>query len=76
MSLPAENVRQIDPSNSMEVAVEQRLVGLYSATKTLRDLSKKADGREVIGRRQCLDDLELVRDTISRILDEVGGKHG
>jgi hypothetical protein len=60
--------------NTVEVAVEQRLVGLYSATKTLRELSKKAEGREVIARPSCIEDIELVRDQLSRILDEVGGK--
>jgi hypothetical protein len=59
---------------TVEVAVEQRLVGLYSATKTLRELSRKPDGREVIARQRCIEDLELVRDTLSRILDDVGGK--
>ena len=63
-----------DPMTSTEVAVEQRLVGLYSATKTLRELSKKAEGREVISRQRCIEDIELVRDQLSRILDDVGGK--
>jgi hypothetical protein len=63
-----------DPMNSVEVAVEQRLNGLFSATKTLRDLSKKHDGREVIQRPKCMEELEMVRDAISRILDDVGGK--
>jgi hypothetical protein len=60
--------------NSVEVAVEQRLVGIYSATKALRELSRKPDGREVIGRQRCIEDIELVRDQLSRILDDVGGK--
>jgi len=64
----------MDPSNTIEVAVEQRIVGLFSATKMLRDLSKQADGREVIARKQCIDEIEMVRDALSRILDDVGGK--
>ena len=63
-----------DPMTSTEVAVEQRLVGLYSATKTLRELSRKPEGREVISRQRCIEDIELVRDQLSRILDDVGGK--
>jgi len=63
-----------DPMNSTEVAVEQRLVGLFSATKMLRDLSRKPDGREVIARPKCIEDIEMVRDQLSRILDDVGGK--
>jgi hypothetical protein len=65
-----------DPMNSVEVAVEQRLVGLYSATKTLNDFSKQPEGREVIARPKCLEEIETVRDALSRILDRVGGKHG
>jgi hypothetical protein len=61
-----------DPMNSVEVAVEQRLVGLYSATKTLRDLSKKPDGREVIARPRCLEELTTVRDALSRIIRDAG----
>jgi hypothetical protein len=64
----------IDPSSTTEVAVEQRLVGLLSATLTLKDLSRKAEGREIIARRQCVENLELVRDELSSILDKIGGK--
>lgn len=63
-----------DPSNTYEVAVEQRLVGLMSATRTLQNLNCIPDGRAVIRRPRCLEDIELVRDQLSRILDEVGGK--
>jgi hypothetical protein len=63
-----------DPMNSVEVAVEQRLVGLYSATKTLMDFSKQPEGREVIARPKCLEEIETVRDALSRILDRMGGK--
>jgi hypothetical protein len=62
----------MDPSNTIEVAVEQRLVGLYSATKTLRDLSQNAEGREVIARPKCLEEIETVRNALSRILRDVG----
>lgn len=66
-----------DPSDTIEVAVEQRLVGLFSATKTLMDFSKEPEGREVIARPKCLEEIETVRDALSRILDRVGGKtHG
>lgn len=63
-----------DPMGTIEVSVEQRLVGLYSATKTLKELSKDRDGRKVIGRPKCIEEIELVRDVLSRILDDVGGK--
>lgn len=63
-----------DPSNSTEVAVEQRLVGLLSATRTLRNLNEIPEGRAVIARPKCLEEIELARDWLSRILDEVGGK--
>lgn len=63
-----------EPSNTLEVAVEQRLVGLFSATKALRDFSREPQTHEVILRKQCLGDIEIVRDTLSRLLDEMGGK--
>jgi len=63
-----------DPMNSTEVAVEQRLVGLFSATKALKTLSRFPDGREVIARPKCIEEIEIVRDQLSRILDDVGGK--
>lgn len=63
-----------DPMNTTEVAVEQRLVGLMSATKALRDMSHEAGSREVIARPLCLDHIEIVRDALSEILDEIGGK--
>ncbi len=63
-----------DPMNSTEVAVEQRLVGLYSATKALNELRRTAAGREVISRQQCVADIEIVRDQLSSLLDKIGGK--
>jgi hypothetical protein len=63
-----------DPMTSTEVAVEQRLVGLMSATLTLRNLNEIPEGRAVIARPKCLEEIELVRDQLSRILDDVGGK--
>lgn len=60
-----------DPMNTIEVAVEQRLFGLFSAAKALNDLSKVKSGREVISRPKCLEDLEMARDALSRIIDKV-----
>jgi hypothetical protein len=62
----------IDPMDTIEVAIEQRLVGLYSATRTLKELSAKEEGRKVMARSRCLEDLEIVRDQLSRIIKEVG----
>ena len=64
----------INPTDTVEVAVEQRIFGLFAAAKTLNDLSRKTEGREVIARPKCIEDIELVRDALSRILDRVGGK--
>lgn len=60
-----------DPSDSMEVAVDQRLIGLFSATKFLDEKRKEPDARHYIS--ENLDDIELVRDRLSRILDDVRG---
>ena len=63
------------PVNDTEVAIEMRLVGLFSATKTLQGLIREAEGREIIARPKCVEEIEMVRDALSRILDKVGGKH-
>lgn len=63
-----------NPMDTVEVAVEQRIVGLFSATKSLNDLSQKPDGRQIISRTKCVEEIEMVRDALSRILDRVGGK--
>lgn len=60
-----------DPANSMEVAVDQRLVGLFSATKFLDEKRKDRNARLYI--IENASDLELVRDKLSRILDDVRG---
>lgn len=60
----------IDPMNTTEVAVEQRLVGLMSATRTLRNLNEIPEGREVIRRQKCLENIKLVRDQLTNLLNE------
>ncbi len=61
-----------DPSNSIEVAIDQRIVGLFSATKALDDM-RQNDHHARLYIRESLDDLELVRDTLSRMIDKVRG---
>lgn len=61
-----------DPSNSVEVAVDQRIVGLFSATKALDDM-RQNDSHARLYLRESLDDLELVRDALSRVIDKVRG---
>ena len=61
----------IDPMNTTEVAVEQRLVGLMSATRTLRNLNEIPEGREVIRRPKCLENIELVRDQLTSLLSDL-----
>ena len=63
---------RIDPSNSIEVAVDQRIVGLFSATKALDDM-RQNDHHARLYIRECLDDLELARDALSRVIDKVRG---
>lgn len=64
-------IMRIDPSESKEVAVEMRVVGLISATKFLDDHKKDEESRKaIIGN---VDDIELVRDRLSRIIDDARG---
>jgi hypothetical protein len=61
-----------DPSNSIEVAIDQRIVGLFSATKALDDM-RHNDYHARLYIRESLDDLEIVRDKLSRMIDLVRG---
>jgi hypothetical protein len=61
-----------DPMDTIEFAVESRMVGLMSATKFLDEKRRDNEGRKSI--ISCASDIELVRDRLSRILDDVGGK--
>ena len=63
-----------DPMESVEVAVEMRLVGLMSATQFLDQMRRDNAARQSI--IDNASDIELVRDRLSRILDDVGGKDG
>ena len=62
-----------DPMNSTEVAIEQRLVGLLSATVALQDIRNSSAGRPVLANPRYVDDLEFVRDHLSQIIDSVRG---
>lgn len=59
-----------DPSNSIEVAVDQRIVGLFSATKALSEMYQD-DSHARLYIRESLDDLETVRDKLSRMIDKM-----
>ena len=61
-----------DPFDSIEVAIEMRLVGLMSATQFLDEKRRDNAARQSIIANAS--DIELVRDRLSRILDDVGGK--
>lgn len=63
-----------DPMESIEVAIEMRMVGLMSATQFLDEKRRDNAARQSIIANAL--DIELVRDRLSRILDDVGGKHG
>ena len=63
-----------DPMDTIEVAVEMRMVGLMSATQFLDEKRRDNAARQSI--IDNASDIELVRDRLSRILDDVGGKDG
>jgi hypothetical protein len=58
-----------DPAETLETRIEQRIVGLFSATKRLLEFNLTKDGQEIISRPRCREDLELARDYLSLILD-------
>ena len=63
-----------DPMDSIEFAIETRVVSLVSLAEFLDD-----NRRDNTLRQSIIDnasDIELARDRLSRILDDVGGKHG
>ena len=63
-----------DPMDSIEFAIETRVVSLVSLAEFLDD-----NRRDNTLRQSIIDnasEIELARDRLSRILDDVGGKHG
>lgn len=61
-----------DHVNSVEVAVDMTMHELMSATNFLCDKRRNNEARQFIIANAS--DIELVRDRLSRILDDVGGK--
>lgn len=63
-----------DPMESIEFAVETRVTSLMSLAEFLDE--KRRDNTL---RQSIIDNsgfIEIARDRLSRILDDVGGKHG
>jgi hypothetical protein len=60
-----------DHTQSTEVTTEMAIVELFGATKTIDEMRRSNEGRHaIIGN---LNDIELVRDRLSRIVDDVRG---
>lgn len=62
----------LDLPDTIEVAVEMELRGLMVATDEIDKYRRSNEGRQVV--MANFADLELTRDKLSRILDDVGGK--
>ena len=61
-----------DPSNSIEVQIDQRIVGLFSANRALDEMWRTdSHGRLYI--RECIEDLEIARDALSSLIDRARG---
>lgn len=63
---------RIDPSNSVEVAVDQRIVGLFSANRALDELWRTNDHARLYI-RENMEDLEIARDALSSLIDRARG---
>lgn len=62
-----------DPMESKEYEVEQTLRNLMESVKDLDLLRVSNEGRGILAHPECVFDLELSRDKLSRILDDVRG---
>lgn len=63
---------RIDPSNSVEVSVDQRIVGLFSANRALDELWRTNDHARLYI-RENMEDLEIARDALSSLIDRARG---
>lgn len=62
----------IDPMETIEFAIETRVVSLVSLAEYLDDKRRDNTLRQSI--IENAGDIEMARDRLSRILDDVGGK--
>ena len=65
-----------DPMETTEFRVGHAIQNLCSAIIDIDDLRRSNEARIQIQDAATLLDIELCRDRLSRILDDVGGKHG
>lgn len=65
-----------DPMETTEFRVDHAIHNLCSAVGDLDDLRRSNEARRELQDEMSLADIELCRDRLSRILDDVGGKHG
>lgn len=63
-----------DPMETTEFRVEHTINNLYASVRDLNDLRRSNEGRREIQNGSSLIDIEVCRDQLSRILDDVGGK--
>lgn len=61
-----------DPSNSVEVAIDQRIVGLFSANRALDELWR-TDSHARLYIRENLGEFEIARDALSALIDRARG---
>ena len=61
-----------DPMMTTEFAIEQGMRELFACAELLDEMRRNNEARQSIIANAS--DIELVRDRLSRILDDVGGK--
>lgn len=63
------SMETVDPPDTIEFAVEMELRGLMLATDEIDKYRRSNEGRQIVIAN--VGDLELTRDKLSRILDDV-----
>ena len=63
----------VDPMTTAEFRVEHAIRNLMDATQELNDLRRSNEARHSLMDRRNASDIELVRDRLSRIIDDVRG---
>lgn len=61
----------IDPMDTTEFRVEHALNNLMDAAREINDLRRSNEARSILMRSRSREDLEMTRDQLSRVLDDI-----
>jgi len=66
----------IDPMATTEFVVDHALHNLCEAVSDIDALRRSNDARVLLMDSMSVSDIELCRDRLSRIIDDIGAHHG